>query len=102
MLALIDLTLSSHSESAVVQYYRMMQNLSRGEAIIKYLEIIQSLPMFAMHYFEVKVCVCVCVCVCGCVGMCVCVGVCVYMCVCVYVCVHVHVRVCACVCVHVC
>jgi len=35
----------------------MMQNLSRGEAIIKYLEIIQSLPMFAMHYFEVKVCV---------------------------------------------
>jgi len=41
----------------VVRYYRMMQNLSRGEAIIKYLEIIQSLPMFAMHYFEVKVCV---------------------------------------------
>ena len=62
--ALFTLTLSFPSENAVVQYYRMMQNLSRGEAIIKYLEIIQSLPMFAMHYFEVKVCVCVCVCVC--------------------------------------
>ena len=59
----LALTLSFPSENAVVQYYRMMQNLSRGEAIIKYLEIIQSLPMFAMHYFEVKVCVCVCVCV---------------------------------------
>ena len=77
----LALTLSFPSENAVVQYYRMMQNLSRGEAIIKYLEIIQSLPMFAMHYFEVKVCVCVCVCVCVseeeryclCVCVCVCV-----------------------------
>ena len=28
---------------------------SRGEAIFKYLEIIQTLPMYAMHYYSVKV-----------------------------------------------
>lgn len=33
----------------------MLRSLSRGEAIYKYLEIIQSLPMYSMHYFEVKV-----------------------------------------------
>jgi hypothetical protein len=43
------------SEECILQYYRMLRNLSRGEAIYKYLEIIQSLPMYSMHYFEVKV-----------------------------------------------
>ena len=46
---------SPPSEGEVVRYYRMMQNLSRGEALFKYLEIIQSLPMYTIHYFEVKV-----------------------------------------------
>ena len=57
----------SHSESEVIHYYRMMSTLSRGEAILKYLEIILSLPMYSVHFFDVKVCegvlseCCVCV-----------------------------------------
>jgi hypothetical protein len=43
-----------HCEASVLKYYRMMGSLSRGEAIFKYLEIIQSLPMYSMHYFDVK------------------------------------------------
>ncbi len=43
------------SEDCIIQYYRMLRNLSRSEAIFKYLEIIQSLPMYSLHYFEVKV-----------------------------------------------
>ena len=38
-----------------MSYYRMMNGLSRGEAVFKYLDIIQSLPMYSMHFFEVKV-----------------------------------------------
>ena len=33
----------------------MMRTLSRGEAILKYLEIILSLPMYSVHFFDVKV-----------------------------------------------
>ncbi len=44
-----------HSEERVNYYYCMMRSLSRGDAILKYLEIIQSLPMYSVHYFEVKV-----------------------------------------------
>ena len=43
------------SEDRVMSYYRMMNGLSRGEAVFKYLDIIQSLPMYSMHFFEVKV-----------------------------------------------
>jgi len=43
------------SEMKVSYYYNMMRSLSRGDAIIKYLEIILSLPMYSVHYFEVKV-----------------------------------------------
>ena len=39
----------------MLHYYRMMVSLSRGDAIFKYLEIIQTLPMYSMHYFDVKV-----------------------------------------------
>ena len=46
---------SPHSEERVMSYYRMMNGLSRGEAVFKYLDIIQSLPMYSMHFFEVKV-----------------------------------------------
>lgn len=41
-------------EDFILEYYRMLRNLSRGEAIYKYLEIILSLPMYSMHFFEVK------------------------------------------------
>ncbi|KAL5475148.1 hypothetical protein EMCRGX_G027211 [Ephydatia muelleri] len=41
-------------ESAVVEFYKMMQTYSRGEAIFKYLEIVLSLPMYAIHYYDVK------------------------------------------------
>ena len=51
------------SEDCIIQYYRMLRNLSRSEAIFKYLEIVQSLPMYSLHYFEVKVRKVTCVCV---------------------------------------
>ncbi len=44
-----------YSEGEVIHYYRMMRTLSRGEAILKYLEIILSLPMYSVHFFDVKV-----------------------------------------------
>ena len=51
-----SLSRSPHpSEERVMSYYRMMNGLSRGEAVFKYLDIIQSLPMYSMHFFEVKV-----------------------------------------------
>ena len=39
----------------MLKYYRLMRTLSCGEAIFKYLEIILTLPMYSVHYFEVKV-----------------------------------------------
>ena len=39
----------------MVQYYRMLQGVSRAEAVFKYLEVIQSLQSYAVHYYEVKV-----------------------------------------------
>ncbi len=47
--------LPPYSEERVLYYYRMLRSLSRGEAIYKYLDIISSLPMYSMHYFDVKV-----------------------------------------------
>ena len=44
------------SEKEIVDYYRMMKSYSRGDAVIRYLEIIATLPMYSMHYFNVKVC----------------------------------------------
>ena len=33
----------------------MMKTYSRGDAVIRYLDIIATLPMYSMHYFDVKV-----------------------------------------------
>ncbi|XP_003382747.1 PREDICTED: FERM domain-containing protein 4A-like isoform X2 [Amphimedon queenslandica] len=42
-------------EDCILRYYKLCpDNLSRGEAIFRYLEIVQSLPMYSYHYFEVK------------------------------------------------
>jgi hypothetical protein len=43
-------------EEQILRYYKLIESekLSRGEAILKYLEIVQSLPMYSFHYFEVK------------------------------------------------
>ena len=43
------------SEEQILRYYKLFEKLSRGEAILRYLEIVQSLPMYSYHYFEVKV-----------------------------------------------
>jgi hypothetical protein len=43
-----------HCEKEIVDYYRMMKSYSRGDAVIRYLEIIATLPMYSMHYFNVK------------------------------------------------
>ena len=43
------------SEAMVIRYYKMLEKLTRGEAIFRYLDIVQSLHMYSYHYFEVKV-----------------------------------------------
>ena len=86
------------SESSVIGFYKMMQSLSRGDAIFRYLDIVLTLSMYAIHYYEVMVrthlyvylCVCVCTCVCS---------VCTYVCS-VHVCVYLCVPVCTCTCMH--
>ena len=39
----------------MLRHYKLFAKFSRGEAIFRYLEIVQSLPMYSYHYFEVKV-----------------------------------------------
>ena len=45
----------SISEDQVLRHYKLFAKFSRGEAIFRYLEIVQSLRMYSYHYFEVKV-----------------------------------------------
>lgn len=47
----------NYSEEHILRYYKLCPHFTRGEAIFRYLEIVQSLPMYSYHYFEVKVCV---------------------------------------------
>ncbi|KAL2091499.1 hypothetical protein ACEWY4_013762 [Coilia grayii] len=47
-------TLLYHSEDRVIEHYKKLKGLTRGQAIVKYLALVQSLPNYGVHYYEVK------------------------------------------------
>ncbi|XP_030632989.1 FERM domain-containing protein 4B isoform X2 [Chanos chanos] len=44
----------AYCEDRVIEHYRKLKGLTRGEAIIQYLTLVQSLPTYGVHYYEVK------------------------------------------------
>ncbi|KAM8830432.1 FERM domain-containing protein 4B isoform 2-T3 [Synchiropus picturatus] len=47
--------LSTCSEERVIEYYKQMKGVSRGQAIVQYLTLVETLPTYGVHYYEVKV-----------------------------------------------
>ncbi|XP_073671292.1 FERM domain-containing protein 4B isoform X4 [Paramisgurnus dabryanus] len=41
-------------EDKVIQNYKKLKGISRGQAIIRYLTLVESLPAYGVHYYEVK------------------------------------------------
>ncbi|XP_035987621.1 FERM domain-containing protein 4B isoform X3 [Fundulus heteroclitus] len=41
-------------EDRVIEYYKQLKGVSRGQAIVQYLTLVESLPTYGVHYFEVK------------------------------------------------
>uniref|UniRef100_A0A672J5U7 FERM domain containing 4Bb n=1 Tax=Salarias fasciatus TaxID=181472 RepID=A0A672J5U7_SALFA len=44
----------AYCEDRVIEYYKQMKGVSRGQAIVQYLTLVESLPTYGVHYFEVK------------------------------------------------
>ncbi|KAL4226374.1 FERM domain-containing protein 4A [Mactra antiquata] len=42
------------SEDRVIDYYKKIAGTSKGSAIVNYMTIVESLPTYGIHYFEVK------------------------------------------------
>ncbi|XP_016374473.1 FERM domain-containing protein 4B-like [Sinocyclocheilus rhinocerous] len=47
-------SLLSSSEDKVIKHYKKLKGLSRGQAIIRYLTLVESLPAYGVHYYKVK------------------------------------------------
>ncbi|XP_026117218.1 FERM domain-containing protein 4B-like isoform X2 [Carassius auratus] len=41
-------------EDKVIKHYKKLKGLSRGQAIIRYLTLVESLPAYGVHYYKVK------------------------------------------------
>ncbi|KAK2889457.1 hypothetical protein QQF64_028380 [Cirrhinus molitorella] len=41
-------------EDKVIEHYKKLKGLSRGQAIIRYLTLVESLPAYGVHYYKVK------------------------------------------------
>ncbi|XP_051562284.1 FERM domain-containing protein 4B-like isoform X2 [Myxocyprinus asiaticus] len=41
-------------EDKVIEHYRKLKGLSRGQAIVRYLTLVESLPAYGVHYYKVK------------------------------------------------
>uniref|UniRef100_A0A3B5M1R8 FERM domain containing 4B n=1 Tax=Xiphophorus couchianus TaxID=32473 RepID=A0A3B5M1R8_9TELE len=41
-------------EDRVIDYYKQLKGVSRGQAIVQYLTLVESLPTYGVHYYEVK------------------------------------------------
>nr|XP_006825708.1 PREDICTED: FERM domain-containing protein 4A-like [Saccoglossus kowalevskii] len=52
--ALKDHPSLSYCEDRVLYYYRRLAGQNRGQAIVNYMSIIESLPTYGVHYYEVK------------------------------------------------
>ncbi|TSM36148.1 FERM domain-containing protein 4B [Bagarius yarrelli] len=44
----------AYCESQVIEHYKTLKGLSRGKAIVQYLLLVESLPSYGVHYYEVK------------------------------------------------
>nr|XP_055045365.1 LOW QUALITY PROTEIN: FERM domain-containing protein 4B [Misgurnus anguillicaudatus] len=44
----------AYCEERVIENYKLLKGLSRGQAIVQYLTLVESLPTYGVHYYEVK------------------------------------------------
>ncbi|XP_019735027.1 FERM domain-containing protein 4B isoform X1 [Hippocampus comes] len=44
----------SYCEDKVIDHYKKLKGLTRGQAIVKYLTLVESLPSYGVHYYPVK------------------------------------------------
>ncbi|XP_049611469.1 FERM domain-containing protein 4B isoform X3 [Syngnathus scovelli] len=44
----------AYCEERVIDYYKQLKGISRGQAIVQYLTLVESLPTYGVHYYEVK------------------------------------------------
>ncbi|XP_035016237.1 FERM domain-containing protein 4B isoform X3 [Hippoglossus stenolepis] len=44
----------AYCEDRVIEYYKQRKGVSRGQAIVQYLTLVESLPTYGVHYYEVK------------------------------------------------
>ncbi|XP_027015007.2 FERM domain-containing protein 4B isoform X1 [Tachysurus fulvidraco] len=44
----------AYCEEKVIEQYKLLKGVSRGKAIVQYLTLVESLPTYGVHYYEVK------------------------------------------------
>ncbi|XP_037535067.1 FERM domain-containing protein 4B [Nematolebias whitei] len=44
----------SYCEDKVIEHYKKLKGLTRGQAIVQYLALVKSLPTYGVHYYPVK------------------------------------------------
>ncbi|KAA0706790.1 FERM domain-containing protein 4B GRP1-binding protein GRSP1 [Triplophysa tibetana] len=44
----------AYCEDRVIEHYKPLKGLSRGQAIVQYLTLVESVPTYGVHYYEVK------------------------------------------------
>uniref|UniRef100_A0A8C9S5A1 FERM domain containing 4B n=1 Tax=Scleropages formosus TaxID=113540 RepID=A0A8C9S5A1_SCLFO len=44
----------AYCEDRVIEHYKKLKGLTRGQAIVQYLTLVESLPTYGVHYYEVK------------------------------------------------
>ncbi|XP_037334126.2 FERM domain-containing protein 4B isoform X1 [Pungitius pungitius] len=44
----------AYCEDRVIEHYKKLKGVTRGQAIVQYLTLVESLPTYGVHYYEVK------------------------------------------------
>ncbi|XP_047439151.1 FERM domain-containing protein 4B isoform X3 [Mugil cephalus] len=44
----------NYCEDKVIEHYKKLKGLTRGQAIVRYLALVESLPTYGVHYYQVK------------------------------------------------
>ncbi|XP_049443282.1 FERM domain-containing protein 4B isoform X3 [Epinephelus fuscoguttatus] len=44
----------NYCEDKVIEHYKKLKGLTRGQAIVQYLALVESLPTYGVHYYQVK------------------------------------------------
>ncbi|XP_041080835.1 FERM domain-containing protein 4B-like [Polyodon spathula] len=44
----------AYCEDRVIEHYKKLKGITRGQAIVQYLTLVESLPTYGVHYYEVK------------------------------------------------